>query len=264
MLRVGAAAVSRIGLLPSGSGCCHRRPRRDVGVPVVQFERSSRARVSPATWQAGADLCPWPDLRAERACGPTPLQLACTMGTTMKKKTCATCRRRFVPSSRHLSCPTCRSQSVCGCGRPKQAKSQTCADCRSERGESNGNWKGGTTRHKAGYVMVRRREHPRSGKSGYVFEHIVVAEAMLGPHLVLGESVHHRNGVKHDNRPENLELWTRPQPSGIRASDAIEWAHTILDRYGDGDGHPPPTVLTANSEHSWRWRESNPRPPASQ
>jgi len=118
--------------------------------------------------------------------------------------------------------------------------------------------------------MVRRREHPRSGKSGYVFEHIVVAEAMLGPHLVLGESVHHRNGVKHDNRPENLELWTRPQPSGIRASDAIEWAHTILDRYGDGDGdgdgdgHPPPTVLTANSEHSWRWRESNPRPPASQ
>jgi hypothetical protein len=55
-----------------------------------------------------------------------------------------------------------------------------------------------------------------------VFEHIPVAEETLGRHLVDGESVHHRNGVRDDNRPENLELWTRPQPSGIRVSDAIE------------------------------------------
>jgi hypothetical protein len=37
--------------------------------------------------------------------------------------------------------------------------------------------------------------------------------------------------VRDDNRPENLELWTRPQPSGIRASDAVAWAREILERY---------------------------------
>ena len=74
--------------------------------------------------------------------------------------------------------------------------------------EANGNWKGGRTRpSKSGYVMVRVPDHPRAGKSPYVFEHILVVEAMLGRYLEPGESVHHRNGVRDDNRPENLELW---------------------------------------------------------
>jgi hypothetical protein len=58
--------------------------------------------------------------------------------------------------------------------------------------------------------MVRAHGHPRAVGSPYVFEHILVAESILGRYLVAGESVHHINGVRDDNRPGNLELWTRP------------------------------------------------------
>jgi hypothetical protein len=79
--------------------------------------------------------------------------------------------------------------------------------------------------------MVWAPGHPRTGKGQYVFEHILVMERLLGREILAEESVHHRNGVKDDNRPENLELWTRPQPTGIRVSDAIAWAREILARY---------------------------------
>jgi len=86
--------------------------------------------------------------------------------------------------------------------------------------------------------------HPRARPgSPYVFEHILVIEEMLGRYLLREETVHHLNGVRDDNRPENLELWVRPQPPGIRATDAVAWAREILRRYeaiGDSSNNAPP------------------------
>jgi hypothetical protein len=79
--------------------------------------------------------------------------------------------------------------------------------------------------------MVLAPQHPRALSGKYVFEHIVVMEQLLRRYLLPEESVHHLNGVRDDNRPENLELWTSPQPSGIRARDAVTWAREILERY---------------------------------
>ena len=83
--------------------------------------------------------------------------------------------------------------------------------------------------------MLKAPGHPRTRSRDYVFEHILVMEANLGRYLLPGENVHHRNGVRDDNRLENLELWTRPQPAGVRVEDAIAWAWEILERYGELD-----------------------------
>ena len=140
------------------------------------------------------------------------------------------------PLKCHHVCPACRSRDVCCCGRPKQVKSKTCQRCRSRQtGLLNPNWKGGRTYHRAGYVMLLAPIHPRAGKSGYVFEHILLAEECLGRHPLPDETVHHVNGVRDDNRPANLEVWTRPQPSGLRARDALAWAREIIRRYPDLD-----------------------------
>jgi hypothetical protein len=77
-----------------------------------------------------------------------------------------------------------------------------------------------------GYMINRKN-------SKHVKIHREVMEEYLGRPLLSHESVHHKNGIRDDNRIENLELWSTSQPYGQRVEDKVKWAFEILDTYAD-------------------------------
>ena len=75
-------------------------------------------------------------------------------------------------------------------------------------GPKGASWKGGRKKTKKGYVMLLKKGHPMADVSGYVMEHRYIMSEHLGRLLLDDEVVHHKNGIKDDNRLENLELMT--------------------------------------------------------
>jgi hypothetical protein len=98
-----------------------------------------------------------------------------------------------------------------------------------DRGENSPMWRGGRVTRADGYVSVYVEEE--DGAKRYAPEHRVVMEKHLGRKLLPDENVHHKNGVKDDNRLENLEVWTHIHPQGQRVKDKVEFAVMILKRY---------------------------------
>jgi uncharacterized protein (DUF1330 family) len=86
----------------------------------------------------------------------------------------------------------------------REAKLRNPSSSQFKSGNKHPNWKGGIRRDANGYVLVMTPHHPHATTKGYVYEHRLVMEKMLGRFLNPEEKVHHINAIKNDNRPENL------------------------------------------------------------
>ncbi len=117
-------------------------------------------------------------------------------------KTCPQCNKEFRPS--HSKGKFCSR----GCAAEDKRKYLDIPDCLESADRK--------LDKNIGYVRVYVPMHPEANSRGYVYEHRIIAEGIIGRRLVKGEIVHHKNGKRHDNRPINLEVMTQQEHGKLR------------------------------------------------
>jgi hypothetical protein len=117
----------------------------------------------------------------------------------------------------------------CRCGKEKLLQAASIYKTKS-CGCLNAKPMGHTFTKQSGYNMVKVRMKT-NGSGCYKYEHVHVMEQHLGRELFPEETVHHKNGVRNDNRISNLELWASNHPRGQKIKDLVSHAIEVLTRY---------------------------------
>lgn len=138
-------------------------------------------------------------------------------------------------------CRKCRNRvyaapmNECACGGAKRRTAERCRECHRQHMHKNFRSRiynrrvvGATSKTVDGYVQRFEPDSPMANSQGYVMEHRYVMGQALGRPLVRTENVHHLDGDRSNNDPSNLELWTRPQPTGVRVEDLVAQAVATL------------------------------------
>ena len=107
----------------------------------------------------------------------------------------------------------------------KHKENCKCARCSDQRGKNSPTWNGGIS-YQGGYKTIKIYEDDpmfsMTDSRGYVMEHRYFIANKLGRPLFKQETVHHINGIKDDNRIENLELWFSNHGHGQRVKDLLD------------------------------------------
>ena len=134
---------------------------------------------------------------------------------------CKECVDKSLTRDKTKTCEQCGKEFVRPHGKTKQ---RFCSRSCSLKGNTNGTLgvahaEGVEKKLSNGYVQQKH-------ESKWVFQHRLVMEQVLGRPLLPTERVHHKNGKRDDNRPDNLELWTgvdatKKDPHGVRVVDKV-------------------------------------------
>jgi hypothetical protein len=220
-------AVAGCGRPVDARGLCHGHDQRRRRTGSVQADVPLGRRRQPATCTVegcdgtpkGGGLCPrhwWRVWRHGDVQLTSPVRVV-VAGDGDPEVACVSegCEAPAIAAER---CPRCYKSAL------RAGTLEVVADVRVVTGEghlSHGYWK----------VPVPEHDRPLVGGHAAVGEHRLVMARALGRALAPDEQVHHRNGDRLDNRPENLELWSTSQPSGQRVEDKVGWAYEMLRRY---------------------------------
>ena len=149
-----------------------------------------------------------------------------TCGNTFEKKyrkqiACSVdCGNRAKSANKTVICQTCNTEFERPHGKMRMYCSRTCAMTgRYRKGQIRQRAEGETISHSSGYIQQKS-----DGK--WIMQHRLVMEQIIGRPLKRDERVHHKNGNRQDNRPENLELWvgverSKKDPHGVRLVDQV-------------------------------------------
>jgi hypothetical protein len=162
-------------------------------------------------------------------------------------RTCVVCSARFYISAADLAR---RRGRYC---------SPSCS-MTSRSGSLHHNWNSGRIENSEGYVLLR------SGKGKYRREHVVIMEEHIGRPLNPDECVHHRNGIRDDNRLSNLELLTRTshiKKYHPKAKNPANWIEVVcthcgirFERYHRRYKKTANMFCSSKCYHDWRWNRT--------